>query len=97
MGQDQHRLDAAAAAPRLGRRYLLRRAGLAAFGFAALPLLAACRSAPPTAQPTPVAQSDEAPTAPVPTKAKSSTVCTEGTPVNRAANRPTTPALLSRV
>lgn len=66
MGRDRLRLDAATATPRFGRRHLVRRAGLAAAGFAALPLLAACRSTTPTADATPTVPDGETPTAPAP-------------------------------
>lgn len=68
MGRDQLRRDAAAAAPRIGRRQLVRRAGLAAVSLAALPLLTACRSNnAPTVGPTSTVSDDGTPTAPAPT------------------------------
>ncbi|MFN8514875.1 MAG: ABC transporter substrate-binding protein [Chloroflexia bacterium] len=67
MGRERLPFDAAAAMPRIGRRQLVRRAGLAAVSLAALPLLAACRSNnAPTVAPTSTV-STTTPTAPAPT------------------------------
>jgi multiple sugar transport system substrate-binding protein len=66
MGRDRLPLDAAAATPRIGRRQLVRRAGFAAIGFAALPLLAACRGSAPTIAPTSTVSGDNTPTVPAP-------------------------------
>ncbi|MFN8517619.1 MAG: hypothetical protein U0841_34625, partial [Chloroflexia bacterium] len=68
MGRERLPFDAAAAMPRIGRRQLVRRAGLAAVSLAALPLLAACRSNnAPTVAPTSTVSDDDTPTAPAPT------------------------------
>ena len=61
----------AAGARRIGRRELVRGAGLAAAGLAILPFLAACRSAAPTTRQTPTADGTptlpEQPVGPTPT------------------------------
>ena len=67
MGRDRLVQGDAVGAARFGRRRLVRRMGLAVAGFAALPLLAACRSAAaPTSTPQ-VERDDATPTLPAPT------------------------------
>jgi multiple sugar transport system substrate-binding protein len=92
MGQDRHRLDAAGASPRFGRRLLVRRAGLIAASVAALPLLAACRSAAPAAVQTPTAPGDQTPTAPGPSQPTPAPVVHQGATLRILALSSVSPA-----